>query len=354
MEAVRQALARMDQPAALVVAGEANRRYLSGFRGDAGLLWITADDAALITDSRFWDQAGQECPEWRLVRQRRQPQGDVLAGLVAEAGVRGLAFDPGEVSHQTYLDWRRRLRGVRMRGARGWVDQLRVHKDAGEVAAIGRAAALVDVVFAEWRPQVRPGAVEAELAADLEWRLRRAGAEGIAFPTIVAGGARGAQPHAIAGPAALAAGDLVVVDVGARVDGYCSDMTRTLLVPGAPPPPEAGRVYGIVAEALAAGLAALRPGVRAQAVDAACRQVIEAAGFGEEFGHGTGHGVGLDVHEDPPLSPRAGPGVRVPAGAVVTVEPGIYLPGRWGVRLEQLVHVTADGPRVLSASQLEW
>lgn len=362
LAAVRRRLGRLGGGVGLVVAGaelgdqfeaSSNRRYLSGFRGDSGLLWITATDAALITDARFWDQAERECPDWRLVRQAGQSQGEVLAGLAGAAGVGTIAYNPAEVSHQTYLGWRRHLGGVRLRAARAWVEGLRIRKDAGEVAAIARAQTLVDAVFADWRRTVRAGASERELAVDLEFRLRRAGAEGMAFPPIIATGAHAAQAHAIPGEQRLAAGELVVVDVGVRVDGYCSDMTRTLTVPGAAPPPEARRAYGVVAEALRAGIAALVPGVAARAVDAAARQVIVDAGYGEAFGHGTGHGVGLAVHESPGLSPRTAAGVRVPEGAIVTVEPGIYLPGRFGIRLEELVHVSADGPRILSGTPLD-
>ena len=362
VEEVRRRLARLGGKVALVVAGgelgdqieaSGNRRYLSGFRGDSGLLWITTTDAALITDSRFWDQAERECPDWRLVRQAGQSQGEVLAGLAAAAGIAMIAYNPAEVTRQTYLGWRRHLGGVGLRAARGWVEGLRIRKDAVEVAAIARAQAVVDAVFGDWRPTVRAGATERELAVDLEFRLRRAGAEGMAFPPIIATGAHGAQAHAIPGEQRLEAGDLVVVDVGVRVDGYCSDMTRTLQVPGAAPSPEARRAYAVVARALRAGIAALAPDVAAHAVDAVARQVIVDAGYGAAFGHGTGHGVGLAVHESPGLSPRTPPRVRVPEGAIVTVEPGIYVPGQFGIRLEELVHVTADGPRILSGTPLD-
>ncbi len=354
LEALRGELARKWPKAdALVVAGDENRRYLSGFRGDAGLLWITPTDAALITDSRFWAQAALESPDWRLVRQQGRGAAEFLANLCREAGTSVLAFEPENVNYATYRAWRRQLRGVRLLPASGLVDGLRIRKEAAELAAIRRAAALVDQVFAEWLPLVQPGAVEAELAMELEWRLRRAGAEGMAFPPIVAGGARAAMAHHLPGPERLLAGDLVVVDVGARVDGYCSDMTRTVAVPGATPAPEALQVYDVVRRALEAGVGAVHPGVTGVAVDAAARRVIDAAGYGGHFGHGTGHGVGLAVHEGPRLSPLAPRRARVPEGAVVTVEPGIYLEGRLGVRLEQLVHVTPDGCEILSRAPLQ-
>ena len=353
LQALRQALARhVPAAGALVVSGDADRQYLSGFRGDSGLLWITPDDAALVTDARFWEQAEQECPDWRLVRQQG-PLAPVLAGLAAEVGVKAVAFQPELVSHATYRSWRRAMVGVRLVAAAALVDGLRLRKDARELEAIRRAASLTDDVFAQWLPQCRAGAVEAELALDLEVRLRRAGAQGVSFAPIVAAGPRGAMAHALAGPGRLAAGDLVVVDVGARVDGYCSDMTRTVVVPGAAPLPDAVAARALVAEAMRAGVAALRPGVGAVEVDAVVRAVITTGGHGEHFGHGTGHGVGLEVHEPPRISPHGDPEARIPQGAVVTVEPGVYVAGRFGVRLEQLVHVGADGPEVLSRSPVE-
>ncbi len=353
LAALRQELARAyPQADALVVSGDADRRYLSGFRGDSGVLWITRDDAALITDARFWEQAERECPPWRLVRQQG-PLAPALAGVAAEAGARAVAFQPEPVSYAVYRSWRHALVGVRLVAASGLLDGLRLRKDPQELAAIRRAAAMTDAVFAQWLPQCRAGAVEAELALDLEVRLRRAGAEGMAFPPIVAAGPRGAMAHAIAGPERLASGDLVVVDVGARVDGYCSDMTRTVVVSGAAPPLEALAARALVAEALRVGVAALRPGVGAVGVDALVRQVIVAGGYGDHFGHGTGHGVGLDVHEPPRISPHGDPQARIPQGAVVTIEPGVYVPGRFGVRLEQLVYVGPDGPELLSQSPLE-
>lgn len=353
LERLRRLLAtRLPAAGALVIGGSENRRYLSGFRGDAGLLWITQDDAALLTDSRFWVQAAEEAPDWRLLRLERGEAVEHLAGLSSDLATRTVAFEAGWLTYAEYRRWRRSLRGVRLLPAPELVEELRLVKDAGELAAIRRAAEVTDRAFAAWLPGVRAGAVESELAADLEHRLRLAGADGVAFPPIVAGGPRGAMAHAIPGGAALAAGELVVVDVGAVVDGYCSDMTRTVAVPGGEVTADARAVWDTVAAALAAGIANVRPGVPAVEVDAAARRVIAAAGHGERFGHGTGHGVGMAVHEAPRLSPRTPPRVRVPAGAVVTVEPGIYLPGRFGVRLEQLVYVGPQGAEILSQTPL--
>lgn len=345
---------RLPKADALLVSATENLRYLSGFRGDAGLLWVTATDAAILTDSRFWEQAGQEAPGWRLVRVEKADAVEFVARLCAEAHVGAVAFEPGRVTYATYRAWRRRLQGVRLLPAPDLVERLRVAKDPAELAAIRRAAGIVDQVFAEWLPSVRTGAVEADLAADFEHRLRLAGADGVSFPPIIAGGPRGAMAHAIPGRVALAGGDVVVLDVGAVVDGYCSDMTRTVLVPGGAPPAGAREVFAVVADALSAGIAAVCAGATGVAVDAAVRAVIEAAGHGSHFGHGTGHGVGLAVHEAPRLSPLADPKAVLPEGAVVTVEPGIYLPGRFGVRLEQLVRVGPAGAEILSGTPIRF
>lgn len=351
--ALRALLAeRLPQAQALLVAAPENRRYLSRFRGDTGLLWVTPTDAAILTDARFWAQAEAEAPDWRLVRVEKAETVEFIARLCAEAGVTALAFEPEQVSYATYRAWRRGCRGVRLLPAPDLLGDLRLVKDAEEVAAIRRSAALTDEAFAAWLPAVRAGETEAALAAEFEYRLRRAGADGVSFPPIIAAGPGGAMAHAIPGPRPLQAGEVVVVDVGAVWDGYCSDMTRTVRVPGGAPPADAAAVWDTVRRALDAGVAAVRPGATGVEVDAAARGVIAAAGYGGYFGHGTGHGVGLAVHERPRLSPLADPRVRLPEGAVVTVEPGVYLPGRFGVRLEQLVLVGAAGAEVLSGTPL--
>ncbi len=353
LQALRAALARrVPKAGALLVSGEANRRYVSGFRGDTGWLWVTATDAAILADSRFWEQAAAECPDWRLVKVEKAGTDELVAQECQAAGVTALAVEPPHLTWATYRTLHRRLRGVRLLAAPGLIEDLREAKEPAELDAIRRAAAIADRALAEWVPLVRPGATEADLALELDLRMRRLGAEGTAFPTIVATGAHGAMAHAIPGSAPLQSGDVLVVDFGAVVDGYRSDMTRTLFVPGAPPPDEARHVVEVVARALGVGLAAVRPGARCLAVDTAAREAIAAAGYGDYFGHGLGHAVGLDIHEGPSFSPRTRREVRVPAGAVMTVEPGIYLPGRFGVRLEQLVAVGADGNEVLSRAPL--
>lgn len=334
---------------ALLVTDPADIFYLAGYRGDAGWLVLTEDRAWLLADGRFWAQAEQECPELELVRVQGVDMTQALAAWVAEQGVASLAFDAAQVSYATATRWSSELADVSLVPTTGLVLALRLIKDDLELEAIRHAAAVTDIALAELLPFIQPGACEATLATELEYRLRRGGSVGLAFAPIVAAGARAALPHARPGPDQVGRDDVVVVDLGARCQEYCADMTRTVLV--GHPDAEAAAVFAIVERALAAGLAALRPGVTGQEVDRAARGVIEAAGYGPQFSHGTGHGVGLWIHEPPRLS-WSGGGQVIPAGAVVTIEPGIYLPGRFGVRLEELVYIGEQGIEVLSRSPL--
>jgi Xaa-Pro aminopeptidase len=253
-------------------------------------------------------------------------------------------FDGEAVS----FDLHRRLQeaGLSLVPTSGMVLGLRMVKDREEIAKLRRACAIAADALEEAFDRIRPGMTEREAALWLEVRMREMGAEGPAFPFIVASGPRGSLPHATAGSRALAPGDMVTFDVGCRYFGYHSDITRTVAL--GRPSPELQEVYELVRRAQEAGIAAVRPGVRARDIDAAARQVIVDGGYGERFGHGTGHGVGLEIHEWPRLSSRSDDELR--AGMVLTVEPGIYLPGLGGVRIEDTVLVTEDGAQILTVS----
>jgi Xaa-Pro aminopeptidase len=224
------------------------------------------------------------------------------------------------------------------------VEGLRLAKDPGEVARIETAATIADDALAAVRHRLLDGPTEAEFGLELDTEMRRRGASERSFETIVAGGPNGAKPHARPGTRRVARGDLVVIDFGATVDGYRSDMTRTVMV--GPPAPEQARLLEVVTAAQAAGVAAVGPGVACNVVDAACRQVIGAAGWADRFVHGTGHGVGLDIHEAPWVNRRSA--ATLAPGHVVTVEPGVYLPAVGGVRVEDTVLVTEAGSRPLT------
>ncbi len=332
--------------AALVVAHEPNLRYLTGFSGSSGLLLVTTDAVVLVTDSRYRTQAAEECDA-------------AVRVVIAEAGlVEALAVElrqvpaSGVVGYEDHVLTVReaaRLTGEaqdgRFRRSPDLVERLRTVKAPEEVAAVAEAGRVAGEALAAAAPEVRVGLSELEVAALLEAALRRAGSEAHPFPTIVASGPRAALPHARTSGRRIAAGEWLLLDFGAQVDGYCADVTRTFVV-GAAPDARQREVYEVVRSAQAAALAGLKAGMTGRAGDALARDRIAAAGFGDAFGHSLGHGLGLEVHEAPRLS-RASE-EPLPAGAVVTVEPGVYLPGWGGVRIEDDVVLGHAGAALLT------
>jgi Xaa-Pro aminopeptidase len=332
----------------LIVGHPANVRYLTAFTGSAGVLLLLPDEVVLITDFRYASQAPAEVGAAARVEVVEQDTWE-RAARVLQARTLSLGFEEESVTVRT----RRRLDdlgpGIDVQATRGLVESLRARKDPGEVAAIRQAARLAGEAFQAALPAVRGGVIERDVAARLEFELRRRGSEWHPFPTIVASGPRSALPHARTADRPLRAGDFVVVDFGAQVDGYCADLTRTVVMGRAD---ERQRVvYELVREAQARALTGLRAGMSGRDGDALARGVIEARGFGEAFGHSLGHGVGLEVHEAPRLS-RSNTDA-LPEGAVVTVEPGVYLPGWGGVRLEDDIHLTGAGGELLSDGRTE-
>jgi Xaa-Pro aminopeptidase len=323
-------------------------RYLSGFRGDDATLVIGAGTALLCTDSRFWEQAREEVADFELC-QVTTP--GLLAHSLAAAGDAlgadaRLGYQGAHLSHAGYRQVRRRHRGG-LKDVGPAVSLLRAVKDDQEIAAMRRAAAVTDEALAIVVGRGLVGRRERDVAWDLRAEFHRLGAEGEAFGAIVAAGDHGAQAHALPGERVIRAGELVVVDTGARVDGYCSDITRTFAA--GEPDAELRAIYEVVLAAQLAGLASVRAGAHGRDdVDAAARAVVVEAGHGDRFGHGTGHGVGLEVHEAPTLGRTRGD--RLEAGMVCTVEPGIYVDGRAGVRIEDTVLVTATGGERLTVS----
>lgn len=330
---------------ALLVSQPENRAYFSGFTGSSGWLLITADRALIATDFRYYEQVGLECPGYELV-QITTTLAAVLSAMLQTAGVGRLAF---EADHATFADvqeWSKAAPEIEWVPTKGIGTSLRAVKDADELATLRRAVALADEALAAGLAQLRPGITELELSWAIESYMRTHGAQNVSFELIVACGPNGARPHARATDAAIVAGEPVVIDMGARVDGYCSDLTRTVCL-GQPNDPERfWAVYNTVLQAQMAAEAAIRPGMTGQEADAVARDLITAAGYGPHFGHGLGHGVGLAVHEEPRLGRLANGALA--AGHVVTVEPGIYLPGWGGVRIEDMVLVTDNGAEVLT------
>jgi Xaa-Pro aminopeptidase len=342
---------------ALLVSTPANVRWLTGFSGSAGVLLVAAEGACLVTDGRYRTQAAEQlgavgiAEAVELVIGDARSQREAVVKAAHAAGARRVGLEADRVSWAAQQDWARVLDGVDLEPTRGVVEALRVVKDAGEVARMQRAADIADAALADMLPRLSESAVarsaltESAFAADLDHAMRRRGAEESAFETIVASGENSAKPHARPSPRRIRRGDPVVIDFGATFDGYRSDMTRTFFV-GEPPGDELVEVWTVVSESQRAGVDRVGPGVAAATVDQACRERIAEAGWAERFEHGTGHGVGLDIHEAPSVGP--GSTAILEAGAVVTVEPGVYLPGRGGVRIEDTLVVTEQGSRSLT------
>jgi len=343
---------------ALIVTPSTNIRYLSNHAGTAGILVITRDAVHLLIDFRYQEAvralqgSASACPGLRMWDVPASYE-EALIGCLAEIGVTIVGFEAAHVTVARHEWWRETIAGrgldITLRSTERLVEQARLIKDASEVATLRDAAARLEQVMPAVLTAVRIGVTERSIAAVIEASMREAGYERIAFDTIVASGPNAAMPHYRAGARALEAGDLVVLDFGGVLDGYCCDLTRTVSI--GPPSREARRVYDAVRDAHAAAVAAVKPGVDTSAIDAAARDLLRDRGLGEAFGHGTGHGLGLDVHEEPRIGkPRADmPPVALAAGMVFTIEPGSYLPGFGGVRIEDDVLVTGSGCELLTS-----
>jgi Xaa-Pro aminopeptidase len=336
---------------ALLVTDLVNVRYLTGFTGSNAALLVHADGdgvSRFCTDGRYRTQAAAEVPDLETLIDRASAL--ELAKQAPTLGVERLGFESDSVTVDAH-DALAEAAEIPLHRASGLVQRLRAVKDADEVEALRRACAVGDAALADLLEAggLRPGRTEREVALDLEDRMRRHGAAGPAFETILAAGANSAVPHHRPTAAELQRGDLVKLDFGALVDGYHSDMTRTVVL--GRPADWQRELHALVTEAQAAGRAALAPGAEVTAVDAAARGVVERAGRGEEFVHGLGHGVGLQIHEAPYVG-KTGTGT-LSAGMVVTVEPGVYLPDRGGVRIEDTLVVRDDGPELLTHTTRE-
>lgn len=335
---------------AIVVTSPANRRYFSGFEAEdpminesSGCLLITRRSQYLLTDSRYTEAAAREAPLFKVRNCRRGLPAE-LAALPALKKVKTIHFEPEFVTVGLLARLRQGGSGPRWAPLPFSLDSFRAQKSEAEIKLVSKALAITEAAVSGLWTQMEPGLTEREAAFFLEAEFRRLGAEGPSFETIVASGPNGALPHAVPGTRKFRAGDMVIVDCGARYRGYCADITRTKII--GKPKPWQREIYAIVREAQLMAIEAIAPGVPASAVDRVAREHIAQNGYGDFFGHGLGHGVGLVVHEAPSLSPRNSR--ELEPGQIVTVEPGIYLPGRGGVRLEQLVLVTDRGHRLLN------
>jgi Xaa-Pro aminopeptidase len=333
---------------ALLVGFGANLRYLTGFTGSNGMLLVLEREAVFFTDPRYRLQAPQEVSCG--VRAVKGPLLSHAAGLVARRGIRRLGFEKARLSYEQYETLKAALPlRTTVQPTSGWIESLRMIKSASELTAIRESVLLNSRAFEQAVRHARPEMRENDLAAEIEYRMRRLGAEKPAFDTIVAAGERSASPHARPTREMLRGPALVVVDLGAQLGGYMSDMTRMLHI-GAPSARKR-RTYRAVLEAQQAALDSVRAGVRADAVDRAARAVLRAYSLDKAFTHSTGHGLGLEIHEAPRLGRKDK--TVLAAGMAITIEPGVYIEGLGGVRIEDTVVVTANGCEVLTPTPKE-
>ncbi|MFA5535562.1 MAG: aminopeptidase P family protein [Bacillota bacterium] len=322
----------------LLVTDEKNRYYLSGFTGSAGYLLITEGDAYLLTDFRYIKQAQKEATCCRVM-QHANKWTTTLLELTKLHNIRVLGFEQDQLSYTQFELLKKEMYGVELAGTKDVTESLRECKDEVEVKFIKKAATIADQAFQRILTFLKPGIREIELAAELEYQMRLLGGNGFAFETIIASGFRSALPHGVASEKKLEPGDLVVIDFGAIYQGYRSDMTRTIKLGKATAREK--EIYQLVLEAQLASLEHIKAGETCDDIDKLARDIIRKKGYGEYFGHSLGHGVGLDIHENPRLA--EGNPLPLKAGMVVTVEPGIYLEGWGGVRIEDMVLVTEKG-----------
>ena len=327
-----------------------NRFYFTGFPSSAGLLFAAKQGSVFITDSRYIEAAENKIDCCEVIEQKK-PEIQ-LPEIAAKLGCKTLAVEAKRITIARARKLAKNLNGIRIIDddtADNLIDELRVKKNAEEIARIKKAQAIAERAFDYILGFIKKGVTEREIALALDYFMLKNGADALSFETIVASGVNSSMPHAVPSDKIIADGDFITMDFGAIVEGYHSDMTRTVAI-GAVSEKQ-GLVYGTVLAAQLASLQSLAPGITCKAADAAARDIISNAGFGGNFGHGTGHGVGIEIHEEPTLSPAGEKTLE--AGHVVTVEPGIYLPGEFGVRIEDMAVITTDGCENLTGSTKE-
>ena len=331
---------------ALLVTNFTNVSYLTGFTGDDSYLLISAQHDVVLSDERFTTQLQEECPDVELsIRGPGKKMLSAVARLAKKVKASQLAFEANSMTVALYEALKGATKGCDLVPAHGWVEELRVIKDREEIASTRVACDQARRAFEVVRASLTPELTELQVAADLEYQARRFGGKCLSFPPIVAVGARAALPHANPTEQRLESADFTLIDWGVNEGQYVSDLTRVLVTGKISP--KLRKIYGVVLKAQVAAIKAIRPGVTCEAVDQVARSIIAKAGYGKRFGHGLGHGTGLEVHEAPRLS-QGQSTVLVP-GMIVTVEPGIYLPGWGGVRIEDDILVTREGYEVLTS-----
>ena len=328
---------------AILITQPDNRRYLSGFTGSAGILIITADRSVLGTDFRYFEQVGKQAPDFEMAKITSKLD-DLIPELAADIGFQRLGFESQHVTVDQLDSWTRADRNVEWVPLKQTVEKIRAIKEKDEIDALRRSTELTDDAFAHLLTVLKPGMTELEAAWQVESHMRSHGASKVAFDLIVASGPHGALPHAQPRDHAIQAGEPIVIDIGCVLDGYCSDMTRTICL--GEPSEKYLEVWNTVLEAQEAAEAGIRAGISGKDADSLARDPIVEAGYGDYFGHSLGHGVGLVVHESPRASQLSDDTLE--AGMSLTIEPGIYLPGEFGVRIEDLVIVREKGVEILT------
>lgn len=348
IEKIREAL-RERNVDALLLTDEKNRRYVTGFHSTAGAVYISHRRAVFYTDFRYIEAAKQAVTtcEVREIR-RGETYSAVVNALCREDGVQMIALEDDCLTHADYLRWEKALH-AKVQPQGDLMNVLRTVKTKAELDRIVAAQRIAEKAFEEILNEIRPGVTEKEIAALLTYKMLHYGAENMSFDPIVVSGANSSRPHGVPSDKPIEAGDFVTMDFGCIYEGYCSDMTRTVAVGSATE--EMRLVYDTVLRAQLAGIATAHAGATGREVDAAARELIADAGYGSCFGHGFGHGVGLYIHEAPTASPASQQ--PLPAGAILTAEPGIYIEGRFGVRIEDMLFITPDGCRNLTLAPKE-
>ncbi len=337
----------------IIIVNPSNRRYLSYFTGSAGVLYISPKRQVLLTDFRYIEQASKQCPDYEIINHQAKGIPTLLREFMDQDGVKSIAIESDSVTYAQYEEYKKAFGDIIIKGTQSVVEGLRQIKDPEEIENLKKAEAIGDMAFTNIirfiKENIAKGVTENQIALALEVNMRENGAQGTSFNSIVAAGSKSSLPHAVPGDVVLKDGDFVVMDFGCIYNGYCSDMTRTIVI--GEPSPKHLEIYNTVLLANEEALKAIKPGKTGKEIDAIARDIIKDKGYGDYFGHGLGHSVGLDIHENPRLATTDD--TKLEPGMVVTVEPGIYIPDFGGVRIEDLVVVTEDGIKNLTFSPKE-
>ncbi|WP_158735183.1 Xaa-Pro peptidase family protein [Alteribacillus sp. YIM 98480] len=331
----------------IFINSHANRRYMSGFTGTAGALFVTKTDAYFITDFRYIQQAEDQCRDCKIIEQTASIYAS-LGRLIKETDIKSLAFEKEYVSYSAYEFLKEHV-DIELKPMEGIVEEIRLIKDDKEIAVLKEAAEIADITFKHIAAFIKPGMKEKDVSNEIEFFMRKQGADSSSFDIIVASGWRSALPHGVASDKVIKTGELVTLDFGAYYRGYCSDITRTLAV--GEPSEELKKIYETVYEAQVKAVEEIKPEISGVEADAIAREYINDQGYGKYFGHGLGHGLGMEVHEGPRLSPKGKKTLK--PGMVVTVEPGIYVPEVGGTRIEDDIVITKQGNERLTRSPKE-